>query len=92
VPRQPDRTADLYQRGQYRQAILLFEQLRHAPGVPDSAKLAMLFDIGMCNLKLNRYATAIIYFEQYLAMPGADVVKGEGADIPSTSRAAEEGR
>jgi outer membrane protein assembly factor BamD (BamD/ComL family) len=49
-----------------------------------------LYNIGQANLRLRRFATAILYFEEYLTMPGADRQGGEaglaqaqqGAGVP----------
>ncbi len=63
-----DQASDLYQRHQYRQAIIIFEQLRemqNVEGVEDIHRTT-LFNIARCNLRLRRYATAIIYLEEYL--------------------------
>jgi len=66
------RAQAFYQVGQYRQAIIHFERCRQISGMPASAKRDMLYNIGVSNLRLRRFATAIFYFEQYLSMPGAD--------------------
>jgi tetratricopeptide (TPR) repeat protein len=60
-----ERARRFYNARAYRKAIILFEQARHTPGVPRLE--ALLYNIGMANLRLRRFATAIIYFENYLA-------------------------
>jgi tetratricopeptide (TPR) repeat protein len=91
---------DLYLAGQFRRAIIIFERMRQAPGFPEEWRREWLWNIGRCNLKLKRYATAIIYLEEFLAMPGTGVEEGEallreakrGAGVPveaiGTGRAA----
>jgi outer membrane protein assembly factor BamD (BamD/ComL family) len=56
-----------YNRKNYRSAIVRFERVRHMPGV--TGREYMLYNIGIANLKLDRFATAIIYFENFLASP-----------------------
>jgi len=65
-----NRAQEYYQRRSYRKAIILYERARQLAGTPDSAKRACLYNIGMANLKLRRFATAIIYFETFLQSPG----------------------
>jgi tetratricopeptide (TPR) repeat protein len=50
----------------YRKAIVVFERVRQMTGLPQKAYLACLFNIGQANIKLRRFATAILYFETYL--------------------------
>jgi outer membrane protein assembly factor BamD (BamD/ComL family) len=66
-----DQAATLYEAGQYRQAIIIFEQLREMPDMPEEVRRDTIFNIARCNMRLNRFATAIPYLEQYLQMPGA---------------------
>lgn len=61
------RAERLFKARAYRKAIILFERVRHMPGVPNPERL--LYNIGLANLKLRRFATAIIYFESFLAHP-----------------------
>jgi outer membrane protein assembly factor BamD (BamD/ComL family) len=63
----------LYEEGQYRRAIIRFERVRQTPGMSDEVRSACLYNIGRANLRLNRFATAIVYLEEYLTMPGADI-------------------
>lgn len=64
---------DLYVRGQFRQAIVRFERVRQLPGISADVARDCLWNIGVCNLRLRRFATAIIYFEKYKRMSGADL-------------------
>ena len=69
-----DEAIALYERQQYRQAVIIFQQVREAGGAdnPDVER-DMLFNIARCNMHLRRYATAINYLERYLDMDGASV-------------------
>ena len=66
-----DQAASLYMDGQYRQAIIIFEQVREMPDVSEEVRRDVIFNIARCNIRLRRAATAIPYLEQYLHMPGA---------------------
>lgn len=55
----------------YRKAIMLYEKARQQSGVPEKIKEACLFNIGLANVRLKRFATAIIYFENFLSRAGA---------------------
>ena len=68
---------ELFARGRYREAIIRFERVRQLPGQPPEVGRDVLYDIGMSNLKLGRFATAILYFEEYLTKEGADVDDGQ---------------
>lgn len=57
-----------YKAGAFRKAIILFERVRHMPGL--KRPQALLYNIGLANLRLKRFATAVIYFENYLRTPG----------------------
>jgi outer membrane protein OmpA-like peptidoglycan-associated protein len=72
-----DQAMALYEAGQYRRAIITFERVRQIEGLPEEVRRDCLYNIGMSNLRLERFATATIYFEQYLTMPGADLEGGE---------------
>lgn len=65
-----------FDAGGYRKAIILWERVRQSPAIGPEIERDLLFDIGQANIELGRYATATIYFEQYLSMPGADVERG----------------
>jgi tetratricopeptide (TPR) repeat protein len=60
----------------YRQAIIDYERLLHQPGVPEATSTPATINIGICNYRLGRYATANFYFQQYLKLPHARVKKG----------------
>lgn len=62
-----NRAERFFKAGAYRRAIILYERVRHMPDVPRPE--ALLFNIGLANMKLRRFATAIIYFENFLASP-----------------------
>jgi tetratricopeptide (TPR) repeat protein len=64
--------SDFYDQEDYRHAIIQFEKARQIPGVTDPGKSACLYNIGMANLKLERYNTAIIYFERDLSTGSED--------------------
>ena len=72
-----DEASAYFTRGDYRRAIIRFERLRQTPGLEDAIVRDVLYNIGVCNLRLERFATAIIYLEQYLTLPGA--VEADGA-------------
>ncbi|HEY7466172.1 MAG TPA: tetratricopeptide repeat protein, partial [Dehalococcoidia bacterium] len=59
-----------FNNGNFAMAIILWERVRQIPGAPDDVRNPILFNIGLANLRLQRYATAIKYFEDYLAIPG----------------------
>lgn len=61
----------LYDTGQYRQALIIFEQVREMPDVSEEIRRDTIFNIARCNMQLRRAATAIPYLEEYLRMPGA---------------------
>lgn len=73
-----DRASDLYTRREFRRAIILFERVRNMPGAPESTKTACLYNAGVANLELGRFNTAIFYFEAYVGMADANVVRGRG--------------
>ena len=66
-----------YNAGEYARALILWERGRHQRGITDSQRAAFLFNVGMCNLMLERYASAVAVFEEYLRIPGADREVGE---------------
>ncbi len=55
-----------FRRKDFRKAIVMYERVRQMPGLPQQVYRACLFNIGQANIKLRRYATAILYFETYL--------------------------
>jgi tetratricopeptide (TPR) repeat protein len=59
-----------FRAGEYAKAIVLWERVRQLPGLPASVPAPLVFSMGVANLRLKRYATAIKYFEDYLAVPG----------------------
>jgi tetratricopeptide (TPR) repeat protein len=61
-----ERAQSYYQAKDYRKAIVLFERVRQMAGLSPNVYRACLFNIGQANLKLRRFATAILYFETYL--------------------------
>jgi tetratricopeptide (TPR) repeat protein len=61
-----DKAQGYYQAKDYRKAIVMFERVRQMAGLPKDAYRACLFNIGLANIKLRRFATAILYFETYL--------------------------
>ncbi len=63
---------DFFKSGDYASAIIYYERVRQMPGFDDDVHQSMLYNIGIANLRLRRFATAITYLEQYLAMPGGD--------------------
>ncbi|HEY7268835.1 MAG TPA: DUF4157 domain-containing protein, partial [Dehalococcoidia bacterium] len=69
----------LFSRGEIGEAIAAFEQLRQSPGVPDEVRAACVYNIGLCNLKAKRFATALFYFEQYRGAAGADTLRAGAA-------------
>lgn len=56
-----------YEARDFRRAIILFERVRHLERLPDETRSMMLFNAGMSNFHLGRYATAQNYLEEYLA-------------------------
>jgi len=87
-----ERAPPFYRSGLYTRAIILFEQMRNIPGMGDPFYAAVTFNIGVANLRLHRYHTAILYFEQYLRI-GDDRETGQarldealrGAGLPVTT-------
>jgi len=72
-----DRGLASFEAHQYEKAIIHFERARQAPGLSAEIYGSVVYNIVACNLKLKRYTTAIVYLEQYLTMPGADVPLAE---------------
>jgi tetratricopeptide (TPR) repeat protein len=62
----------LFEAGQYSAAITRLERARQIPGLSDNIHLALLYNLGVCNLRLQRFATAVTYFEECLTRPGAN--------------------
>jgi len=61
-----------FEAGNYREALALWERSRETAGVTPAQNAMLLFNIGMCNLKLERFATAIFFFEEFLESPGSN--------------------
>jgi Tfp pilus assembly protein PilF len=68
--------ASLYENGELQEAMVRFERVIQLPDVPENVRRSCLYNVGMANMRLQRFATAITFFEQYIAMPGADAEKG----------------
>jgi tetratricopeptide (TPR) repeat protein len=64
-----DQATSYYRARRYRRAIIAWERIRHLPGVPRNVVDACLYNVAAANLKLQRFATALIYFETYIASP-----------------------
>jgi hypothetical protein len=58
-----------YRARRYRRAIIAWEQVRHLSGMAPNVAAACLYNIAAANLKLRRFATALIYLETYIASP-----------------------
>lgn len=69
--------AQHFQAGRYRQAAQSFERARQTPGLTTDTHGAILYDLALCNMRLERWATAVMYLEQYLSISGADREAGE---------------
>ncbi|HLV35748.1 MAG TPA: tetratricopeptide repeat protein [Spirillospora sp.] len=67
----------LFRAGRYQAAIIRLERARQIPGLDADIYTTLLYNLGVCNLRLERFATAVNYFEQYLARPGADAEEVE---------------
>lgn len=67
----------LYNGGHYGQAIVAFQRLRSLPGVPHGMRRDCIWSMGLSDLQLGRYATAILLFEHYSTMEGADTAGAE---------------
>ncbi len=77
-PRDLHRAAQrLYDAQDYRRALILWERARQQPGVTERERAMFLFNIGMCNLMLERFGSAVAEFEEYLESPSADRELGE---------------
>jgi tetratricopeptide (TPR) repeat protein len=66
-----------YAREDYREALALWERARETAGLSPRQESEFLFNIGMCNLRLERFATAIFFFEHYVEDPDANRQLGE---------------
>jgi hypothetical protein len=77
---------DHYRARRYPRAIILWERVRHLPGVPENLKAACLYNVGQANMRLRRFATAMIYFETYIA--GSGVSDKDRADAQARLDAA----
>jgi len=67
----------LYNAGRYTQAIVAFQRIRSLPGVPLGMQRDCVWNMGLSDLQLGRYATAILLFEHYSTMEGADTAGAE---------------
>lgn len=67
-----DRAEQAYEAGDFRRALILWERARHQRGATEEHRASFLFNVGMCNLRLERFGSAVAVFEEYLRMPGAD--------------------
>jgi tetratricopeptide (TPR) repeat protein len=67
-----ERAQQAYEAGDFRRALILWERARHMRGATDELRASFLFNVGMCNLRLERFGSAVAVFEEYLRMPGAD--------------------
>jgi tetratricopeptide (TPR) repeat protein len=67
----------LYNAGRYPQAIVAFQRIRSLPGIGESVERDCLWMMGLADLRLGRHATAILLFEHYMTMDGADVAGAE---------------
>ena len=73
-----DRAEQAYEAGDFRRALILWERARHQRGATEEHRASFLFNVGMCNLRLERFGSAVAVFEEYLRMPGADQEVGRG--------------
>lgn len=55
-----------FNNGDYRSASYLYEQLRQGSNLSASDNADILYNLGMCYYRMNRFATSITYFQQYL--------------------------
>ena len=67
----------LYNGGRYSEAIVAFQRIRSLPGVPEGMQRDCVWNMGMADLQLGRHATAILLFEHYSTMEGADAAAAE---------------
>lgn len=67
----------LYNAGRLPQAIAAFQRIRSLPGVPDGMQRDCVWNMGLADLQLGRYATAILLFEHYSTLEGADIPGAE---------------
>jgi outer membrane protein assembly factor BamD (BamD/ComL family) len=72
--------AQQYKVKNYITAIILFERVRNMPAASAEVKRDCLYNIGMANLRLKRPATAVLYFERYLASSGLSEADRRGAE------------
>ncbi len=68
------------EEGNRAQAIIIFERVRQTPGVPESSQANCLWNIGLLNLEMRRFATAISYLEQWLDTGQGTAEDAAGAD------------
>lgn len=61
-----------YASSQFRKAIVRFERVRQAGNLGAASRAILSFNIGLCNIRLRRFATAIPYFEEYIRSLGHD--------------------
>jgi tetratricopeptide (TPR) repeat protein len=67
-----ERAEQAYNAGDFRRALILWERARHQRGASEEHRASFLFNVGMCNLRLERFGSAVAVFEEYLRTPGAD--------------------
>lgn len=67
-----DEAQQYYVSGQFRKAIIRFERVRQAGSLVATSRAMLSFNIGRCNIRLRRFATAIPYFEEYIRSLGHD--------------------
>ena len=65
-----------YDDGNFREALAVWERAREVGGATELQSASLMFNIGMANLRLERFGTAIFFFEEYLQAPGADLELG----------------
>lgn len=54
-----------------------FERARHMPGLEDSVYAYIVWNLGMLNRDEERWATAVMYFEEYATMSGGDAEEAQ---------------
>ena len=73
------RALEAFDAGEYARAVILWERARHMRGATDAQRAAFLLNVGLSNLRMERYGSAVAAFEGYLRMPGSDREEGEDA-------------
>jgi tetratricopeptide (TPR) repeat protein len=67
-----DQASTAYSNGDYITAARLFTQILEASSLDAQDRARMEYNIGMCNYRLERYSTAISYYEHALSAGGLD--------------------